>query len=120
MHNLLSDGILLYEHGGVYQIACSACFNYTSVTSFYFIMLKNSKSIDRLVSVNINYIINKRELNFKRYSNTNNFSTDVMKPMNFNDIPGPKSYPVIGTLHKYLPFIGMSFSFRFYPNLSYA
>lgn len=25
---------------------------------------------------------------------------------NFNDIPGPKCYPVIGTLHKYFPFIG--------------
>nr|QLI62179.1 cytochrome P450 30 [Streltzoviella insularis] len=25
---------------------------------------------------------------------------------NFDDIPGPKSYPVIGTLYKYFPFIG--------------
>nr|ABC96069.1 cytochrome P450 CYP302A1 [Manduca sexta] len=26
--------------------------------------------------------------------------------LHLNDIPGPKCYPVIGTLHKYLPFIG--------------
>ncbi|NP_001036953.1 cytochrome P450 302A1 [Bombyx mori] len=26
--------------------------------------------------------------------------------MNFEDIPGPRSYPIIGTLHKYLPLIG--------------
>lgn len=24
----------------------------------------------------------------------------------FNEIPGPKSYPIIGTLYKYLPLIG--------------
>ncbi|CAK1604156.1 unnamed protein product [Parnassius mnemosyne] len=27
-------------------------------------------------------------------------------PINFNEIPGPKSYPIIGTLYKYWPFIG--------------
>lgn len=25
---------------------------------------------------------------------------------NFNEIPGPKSYSLVGTLYKYLPFIG--------------
>lgn len=28
------------------------------------------------------------------------------QPRTFNDIPGPKSLPIIGTLYKYLPFIG--------------
>lgn len=30
----------------------------------------------------------------------------INKPKPFEDIPGPKSLPVIGTLYKYLPFIG--------------
>ncbi|XP_061710510.1 cytochrome P450 302a1, mitochondrial [Cydia pomonella] len=30
----------------------------------------------------------------------------VIKIKPFEDIPGPKSYPVIGTLHKYLPLLG--------------
>lgn len=28
------------------------------------------------------------------------------QPKTFYDIPGPKSLPIIGTLYKYLPFIG--------------
>lgn len=28
------------------------------------------------------------------------------KPKPFEDIPGPRSLPLIGTLYKYLPFIG--------------
>ncbi|KAL6261454.1 hypothetical protein P5V15_006546 [Pogonomyrmex californicus] len=31
---------------------------------------------------------------------------DTNKPKPFKDIPGPKSLPVIGTLYKYLPYIG--------------
>lgn len=30
----------------------------------------------------------------------------IQKTLNFDDVPGPKSYPVIGTLYKYLPLIG--------------
>ncbi|KAK1120079.1 hypothetical protein K0M31_012803 [Melipona bicolor] len=32
--------------------------------------------------------------------------TNNRQPKTFNDIPGPKSLPIIGTLYKYLPFIG--------------
>ncbi|CAL7949211.1 unnamed protein product [Xylocopa violacea] len=32
--------------------------------------------------------------------------TDNRQPRPFSDIPGPKSLPIIGTLYKYLPFIG--------------
>lgn len=31
-------------------------------------------------------------------------SSDNLK--SFNEIPGPKSYPIIGTLYKYLPLVG--------------
>ncbi|XP_045534237.1 cytochrome P450 302a1, mitochondrial [Papilio machaon] len=33
-------------------------------------------------------------------------SSNCDKLMNFNDIPGPKSYPILGTLHKYWPIVG--------------
>lgn len=29
------------------------------------------------------------------------------KPRKFEDIPGPKSLPIIGTMYKYLPYIGI-------------
>lgn len=32
--------------------------------------------------------------------------TNNRQPRTFNDIPGPTSLPIIGTLYKYLPFIG--------------
>lgn len=35
-----------------------------------------------------------------------NVQKHVTEFKKFEDIPGPKSYPFIGTLHKYLPFIG--------------
>lgn len=35
-----------------------------------------------------------------------NIETNDHQPKAFNNIPGPKSLPVIGTLYKYLPFIG--------------
>lgn len=36
-----------------------------------------------------------------------NFShVNTSVPKSFKDIPGPTSLPVIGTLYKYLPFIG--------------
>lgn len=31
---------------------------------------------------------------------------DGIKPKPFENIPGPRSFPIIGTLYKYLPFIG--------------
>lgn len=30
----------------------------------------------------------------------------IQKTQNFDSIPGPRSYPVIGTLYKYCPIIG--------------
>lgn len=33
-------------------------------------------------------------------------NTELNKTLKFEDIPGPRSYPVIGTLYKYLPIIG--------------
>ncbi|XP_012220652.1 cytochrome P450 302a1, mitochondrial [Linepithema humile] len=36
--------------------------------------------------------------------NFNHINTNV--PKSFKNIPGPRSLPIIGTLHKYLPFIG--------------
>lgn len=33
---------------------------------------------------------------------------------NFEDIPGPKCYPLIGTLYKYLPFLGTFYFFLFF------
>lgn len=33
---------------------------------------------------------------------------NLNKPLNFEDIPGPRSYSLVGTLHKYLPIIGKS------------
>lgn len=30
----------------------------------------------------------------------------IVEPKPFENIPGPKSLPLIGTLYKYLPFIG--------------
>ncbi|XP_069355066.1 cytochrome P450 302a1, mitochondrial isoform X2 [Maniola hyperantus] len=32
--------------------------------------------------------------------------TSIPSVLNFEDIPGPKSYPAVGTLYKYWPFIG--------------
>ncbi|KAL0132046.1 hypothetical protein PUN28_000074 [Cardiocondyla obscurior] len=36
----------------------------------------------------------------------NSCRVNSTKPRPFEDIPGPRSLPVIGTLYKYLPFIG--------------
>lgn len=41
-----------------------------------------------------------------RPCSTNSCHVDNIEPKPFEDIPGPRSLPVIGTLHKYLPFIG--------------
>lgn len=44
---------------------------------------------------------------------TNSFRDTVrvnensVKVKKFEEIPGPRTYPVIGTLYKYFPFIGM-------------
>lgn len=42
------------------------------------------------------------------------YQSEVATFADFNKIPGPKSYPVIGTLYTYLPFIGKIFCFGFY------
>lgn len=41
-----------------------------------------------------------------RHCSTNSCHVDNIEPKPFEDIPGPRSLPVIGTLYKYLPFIG--------------
>ncbi|XP_070169036.1 cytochrome P450 302a1, mitochondrial [Polyergus mexicanus] len=43
---------------------------------------------------------------FARFCSTNPNHVDRNEPKPFEDIPGPRSLPVIGTLYKYLPFIG--------------
>ncbi|XP_011861130.1 PREDICTED: cytochrome P450 302a1, mitochondrial isoform X2 [Vollenhovia emeryi] len=41
-----------------------------------------------------------------RSCSINPYHVDSLEPKAFEDIPGPKSLPFIGTLYKYLPFIG--------------
>ncbi|XP_072766789.1 cytochrome P450 302a1, mitochondrial [Anoplolepis gracilipes] len=43
---------------------------------------------------------------YARSCSTDSNHVDKSKPKPFEDIPGPRSLPVIGTLYKYLPFIG--------------
>ncbi|XP_032511254.2 cytochrome P450 302a1, mitochondrial [Danaus plexippus] len=47
---------------------------------------------------------------FNKYFSVNHFKhqfqTDHKNVKDFYDIPGPKSYPVVGTLYKYFPFFG--------------
>ncbi|XP_043528320.1 cytochrome P450 302a1, mitochondrial [Frieseomelitta varia] len=50
-----------------------------------------------------------KKLDVKFYSDTLtkcDIKANNRQPRTFNDIPGPKSLPIIGTLYKYLPFIG--------------
>lgn len=37
---------------------------------------------------------------------TDSSHVEENEPKPFEDIPGPRSLPIIGTLYKYLPFIG--------------
>ncbi|XP_060823545.1 cytochrome P450 302a1, mitochondrial isoform X1 [Bombus pascuorum] len=52
----------------------------------------------------------KKKLYYIKFYSANfakcNIKTNNHPPKAFNNIPGPKSLPVIGTLYKYLPFIG--------------
>lgn len=51
----------------------------------------------------------KKKLLIKFYSNEftkSKIKINHSQPKAFYDIPGPKSLPIIGTLYKYLPFIG--------------
>lgn len=51
----------------------------------------------------------RKKLFIKFYSNEftkSKIKIDHSQPKAFYDIPGPKSLPIIGTLYKYLPFIG--------------
>lgn len=43
---------------------------------------------------------------YARSCSTNLNHVDRNEPKPFEDIPGPRSLPIIGTLYKYLPFIG--------------
>lgn len=47
-----------------------------------------------------------KSANVVKGNEKNNGANSVERLLPFEDIPGPRSYPVIGTLHKYLPFIG--------------
>lgn len=42
----------------------------------------------------------------KLYARSCSTDPSHVEPKPFEDIPGPRSLPVIGTLYKYLPFIG--------------
>lgn len=42
----------------------------------------------------------------RRSSSTNYKHVDASRYKPFEDIPGPRSFPLIGTLYKYLPLIG--------------
>lgn len=46
------------------------------------------------------------------FGGAKNYSSTGFKlnPRPFEDIPGPKSLPIIGTLYKYLPYIGSVYS----------
>lgn len=51
----------------------------------------------------------RKKLFIKFYSNEftkSKIKINHSQPKAFYDIPGPKSLPIIGTLYKYLPFIG--------------
>lgn len=66
-------------------------------TENYRKMFKSSKIIsNRLKYVNL-------VSNVARYGSDKVQICDVKS---FEEIPGPRSYPIIGTLHKYAPFIG--------------
>lgn len=41
-----------------------------------------------------------------RFCSTDQSHIDRNEPKPFEEIPGPRSLPIIGTLYKYLPFIG--------------
>jgi len=41
-----------------------------------------------------------------RSCSNNPYQIDSTKPKPFENIPGPRALPVIGTLYKYVPFIG--------------
>lgn len=46
-------------------------------------------------------------LSIKNYKNVVNYNTSAnFKRKKFNEIPGPISIPVIGTLYQYLPVVG--------------
>ncbi|XP_073951399.1 cytochrome P450 302a1, mitochondrial [Choristoneura fumiferana] len=57
-------------------------------------------NMSRLVSFSV------RRLTLGSTAGNQNVQSHVTELKKFEDIPGPKSYPFIGTLHKYLPLIG--------------
>ncbi|CAH0627188.1 unnamed protein product [Chrysodeixis includens] len=52
------------------------------------------------------HVKNVRLISNVRSSNGDQNTCETDKPMSFEEIPGPTSYPIIGTLHKYMPFFG--------------
>ncbi|XP_072940488.1 cytochrome P450 302a1, mitochondrial [Epargyreus clarus] len=59
-------------------------------------LINNIPRIFVYQDVNLIYCVNK----------STSQNPDINEPLNFNEIPGPKCYPVIGTLYKYWPLIG--------------
>lgn len=47
--------------------------------------------------------------NVKSSNSDQNICSEKDRAKNFEEIPGPTSYPIIGTLHKYMPFFGKYF-----------